>query len=120
VLPMGVASAGARPFRFAPGTLEHYASIYDIVARGYPDLPAQARPITRREAEKTLVLPHLENVVAATRDEVFRALNVLGWTRGEFDEAVGALIETGRICEVSVSGYKGMHLVSKSAMDAKG
>jgi hypothetical protein len=110
VLPVGIAAAGAW----------HYSFIYDIVARWYPDLPVQAQPITRREAQKKLVLRHLQNVVAATRDEVFRALDVLGWTSGEFEQAVGTLIETSRICDVSVSGCKGMYLVSKSAMDIKG
>jgi hypothetical protein len=102
VLPVGVAQAGAW----------HYAFIYDIVARHYPDLPGQARPITRREAQQTLLQRHLQNVVAATRDEAFRALDVLGWTKAEYDAAAGALIESGRICEASVDGYQGTVLVN--------
>jgi hypothetical protein len=110
ILPVGIAAAGAW----------HYSFIYDIVARYYPDLPAEARPITRREAQKTLVLRHLQNIVAATRDEVFKALDVLGWTKGEFEVAVGALIETDQVCEVTVGGSNGIYLVSKSTMDPRG
>jgi hypothetical protein len=110
VLPVGVAAAGAW----------HYAFIYDIVPRWYPDLPPRARPVTRREAQKALVLRHLQNVAAATRDEVFRTLDVLGWTPEEFGQAVGALIENGVICEVPVDGYTGKYLVPRGTLDAEG
>ena len=105
VLPVGVAQAGAW----------HYSFIYDIVPRWYPDLPAHARPVSRREAQKALVLRHLGNVVAATRDEVYRALDVLRWTKRESAEAVDALIETGSVCEAPVEGGKGMYLLLKPA-----
>ena len=104
ILPVGVATAGAW----------HYSFIYDIVARWYPDLPAQARPITRREAQKTLILRHLQNVVAATRAEVFKALDVLGWTKGEFEGAVGCLVEEGRIKELQVDWSRQSLLVAVS------
>jgi hypothetical protein len=94
VLPVGVAQAGAW----------HYAFIYDIVARWYPELPAQARPITRREAQQTLLARHLQNVVAATRDEVFRALDALGWSKTEFKGVVECLIEEGAVRETEVDG----------------
>jgi hypothetical protein len=102
VLPVGVAPVGAW----------RYAFKYEIVARWYPDLSERARPISRREAQKTLVMRHLNNVVAASRAEVFRTLDVLGWTKREFEEAVSALVETGQIREVPVDGSKGSYLVS--------
>jgi hypothetical protein len=92
VLPVGVAPVGAW----------RYAFTYEIVARWYPDLAAQARPISRRKAQKTLVLRQQQNVVAAPRDEVFRILDVLGWTRGEFEGTVGCLIEEGFIGQEAV------------------
>jgi hypothetical protein len=94
VLPVGVAAAGAW----------HYAFVYDIVPRWYADLPARARPITRRDAQKSLVLQHLRNVAAAPRGEVFKALDVLGWTKKEYESAVEGLIEEGRLSELQVDG----------------
>ena len=107
VLPVGVATAGAW----------HYAFIYDIVARYYPDLPAEARPISRRSAQQTLIAKHLESVGAASQAEVFRTLDVSGWTPGEFGKAVGAMIETGQIAEARIVGYDAPHLVSKQVLN---
>ena len=77
--------------------------------------PAHAGPpITRREAQKTLILRHLQNVVAATRNEVFKALDVLGWTKGEFEGAVGCLVEEGRIKELQVDWSRQSLLVAVS------
>ena len=94
VLPVGVAPVGAW----------RYAFKYDIVARWYPDLSERARPISRRQAQTTLVLRHLRNIVAATRAELFRTLDVLAWTKSEFEAALGRLLEDGRIDELPVDG----------------
>jgi hypothetical protein len=107
ILPVGVAAAGAW----------HYAFICDIVARYYPDLSAQAQPISRRAAQQTLISKHLDNVVAASRADVFRTLDVLNWTRGEFDQVVGAMIASGQVCEASIQSGKGVYLVPKWAAD---
>jgi hypothetical protein len=96
VLPVGVAAAGAW----------HYAFIYDIVPRYYADIQERARPISRREAQKTLLLRHLANVVAAPRAEVFKALDVLGWTNREFEGAVETLIGEGALREEQMQGAK--------------
>jgi hypothetical protein len=96
ILPVGVAAAGAW----------HYAFIYDIVARHYPDLQERARPISRKQAQKTLMLRHLENVVAVTRDEMFRVLDVLGWTKQEFAMALQCLIEEGAVREMQMQEAK--------------
>ncbi len=108
ILPVGVAAAGAW----------QYAFIYDILPRYYPDLQAQARPISRREAQKTLILRHLRNVIAAPRAEVFKALDVLGWTKAEFETAVGELMECGQILETTVDGSEGGHLVWEPALSS--
>jgi hypothetical protein len=88
--------------------------------RWYPDLSQRARPITRRKAQPALIAKHLENVVAASRAEVFRTLDVLVWTTGEFGQVVGALIKTGQIYEVPVHGCKGTYRVPKRALDTEG
>jgi hypothetical protein len=105
VLPVGVAPVGAW----------RYAFIYEIVARWYPDLSDRARPISRRVAQQTLVLRYLQNVVAATRDEVYRALDVLGWTKREFEVAIGSLLEEGQLAEVQILGIEGAQLVIAAA-----
>jgi hypothetical protein len=51
---------------------------------------------------------------------LFRALDVLGWTKGEFDAALGALTDTDQICEVLVEGDKAPSLISKSVIDISG
>ncbi len=109
IMPIGVAAAGAW----------HYSFIYDIVARYYPELPAQARPITRREAQKTLIVRHLGNVVAATSSELFRALDVLAWTKGEFERAVSELVGAGEICEAPVDGCKGTYLMLRMTITCR-
>ncbi len=96
VLPVGIAAAGAW----------RYAFIYDIVPRYFPDLQDRARPISRKEAQKTLILRHLHNVVGATRDEVYKALDVLEWTKREFEAAVRGLVDNGAIREVEVEWSK--------------
>ncbi len=107
ILPVGVAAAGAW----------HYAFIYDIVARYYPDLPALAQTISRKAGQQALIARHLDNVVTASRAEVSRTLDVLSWSTGEFGQAVSAMIERGQIREVSVEGCKGTYLIPASAMD---
>jgi hypothetical protein len=104
VLPVGVAPVGAW----------RYAFIYEIVARWYPDLSDRARPISRREAQKTLVMRYLQNVVAATRQEIFLALDVLGWSRHESERAIESLVEEGALRETQVQGMKGPLLVAGS------
>ncbi|NIO69171.1 MAG: hypothetical protein GTN71_09090, partial [Anaerolineae bacterium] len=50
ILPVGVARAGAW----------HYAFIYEIVSRWYPDLPERARPIRGDQARRTLLATYLD------------------------------------------------------------
>jgi hypothetical protein len=67
VLPIGVAEAGAW----------RYAFIYEIVQRHFPELPEQARQITRAQARRVLVLRYLDNVVAADRKMTAKVSHVL-------------------------------------------
>jgi len=89
VLPVGVAEAGAW----------RYAFIYDLVERWYPDLPAQARPISTGQARSRILQRYLENMVVAERKSIS---HTLGWRPKEVDRALGHLIESGDVSEVEL------------------
>ncbi len=89
VLPVGVADAGAW----------HYAFIYDLVERWFPDLPAQARPISTREARSRIVKQYLENLILAQRISISQGL---GWRPVEVDRTLAVLLESGEVSEVQL------------------
>jgi len=107
VLPIGVAEAGAW----------RYAFVYEIVQRHYPDLPEQARQITRAQARRVLVLRYLDNVVAADRKMIGKVFHVLKWTSTELDRTITALFEEGAVWEVQVKGLEHPQLVSTCALE---
>ena len=82
ILPVGVADAGAW----------HYAFIYDIVARHYPELPDQAHPIRENEARLKLVEIYFRSLGAAQVSELAR---LFGWRLADANRAVQALEEAG-------------------------
>lgn len=97
-LPVGVADAGAW----------HYAHIYDLVIRWWPELPEQARPISRSQARRTLVRRYLENVGAATPEQIAR---LFGWPQADVDRTLAALVSEGVILSgVPIEGLKGEHV----------
>ncbi len=102
VLPVGVAEAGAW----------RYAFVHDIVPRHLPDLPQQARPISRAQARRTLVWRYLENVVAADRQTIGKMFHVLKWTPAELDGTLAALRREGAIREAPVAGLKAPQLLA--------
>ncbi len=89
VLPIGVADAGAW----------HYAFIYDLVERWFPELPAQARPISTREARSRVVQQYLENMIVAQRGAISQTL---GWRPNEVDRTLAPLMESGEVVEVQL------------------
>jgi hypothetical protein len=103
ILPVGVARAGAW----------HYAFIYEIVSRWYPDLPGRARAIRGDQARRTLLATYLDNVIAAT---VAQATRLFGWVKRDVEQAAAQLAEAGRITsEVRIEGLRGKQLVSVKA-----
>jgi hypothetical protein len=82
ILPVGVADAGAW----------HYAFIYDIVARHYPELPDLAHPIRENEARLKLVEIYFRSLGAAQVSELAR---LFGWRLADANRAVQALEEAG-------------------------
>jgi hypothetical protein len=105
VIPVGVAHVGAW----------NYAFNYEIVQRHYPELPEQARPITRAEARRVLIQRYLDNVVAADRNMLAKVFHVLRWRPRELTRAVAALKEAGTIREVPIDGLDDTQLVSAQA-----
>lgn len=104
VLPVGVAEAGAW----------HYAFVYELLLRWFPEVADQARPIRQREARRHLLLRYLETVVAASATQI---ASLLGWTDDEVGEAVCALENDHLVRSgITINGLQGPQLVIASAL----
>ena len=84
ILPVGVAQTGSWRYSF----------IYECVHRWRPDLPAQARAITRRSARATLVERHLRSVGAATAADVRKLFQ---WPTREVEQALADVVASAKI-----------------------
>jgi len=102
VLPIGIAEAGAW----------RYAFVYEIVQRHLPDLPQQARQISRAQARRALVLRYLNNVVAADSRTIGRVFRVLKWTPAELERTIAALLKENIVQKVQIEGLKHPQFVS--------
>jgi hypothetical protein len=99
ILPVGVARTGAWRYSF----------IYELVHRYYPNLPGQARAITRKAARQKLVRLFLDSVGAATASDVRRLFR---WKPKEVDRTLDALVETGQLrAGCTLEGRAGEHFV---------
>ena len=107
VLPVGVAEAGAW----------RYAFLYELLPRWFPDVPEQARQITRSQARWALVSHYLDNVVAADRKMIGKVFHVLKWTPTELDRTIAALLQEGVVREAQVKGVKHPQLLSTRALE---
>jgi len=104
VLPVGVAEAGAW----------HYAFVYELLLRWFPEVAEQARSIRQRDARRHLLLRYLRTVIAVSATQ---AASLFGWTDDEVDEAVRALEKEQLILsDVTIRGLQGPQLVIASAM----
>jgi hypothetical protein len=84
IVPTGTADAGAW----------HYAFIYDIVARAYPDLLEKSRFIGELDARQKLAETYLRSVGAAQ----MRDLTLLfQWDQNSLNHTVDRLIQSGSI-----------------------
>lgn len=106
IVPVGISEAGAW----------HYAFIYDIVDRPYPELIEQSRFIGELDArEKIAEYFFLSNGIAQIRD----LTRLFGWSTSEAQNAIGRLTKTGLIqqnltLEHQTGVYAGLYdLVSK-------
>jgi hypothetical protein len=107
VLPVGVAEAGAW----------RYAFLYELLPRWFPELPEQARQITRSQARRMLVSRYLGNVVAADRKMIGKVFHVLKWTPAELERTIATLLQEGVAREVQVEGLKHPQILSTRALD---
>lgn len=95
VCPVGVSQAGAW----------HYAFIYDIVARHFPDLQEQARPLSEYEARRALIAAYFQSVGAAREKDVQR---LFGWPLPVVQRELAKLVDQGNLrAGASVEGEKG-------------
>jgi hypothetical protein len=100
VLPVGVSQAGAW----------HYSFIYDIVARHYPDVVDQARPISEFEARRRLIAAYLDTAGAARPKDIQR---VFGWPAPVVEREINKLVAQNTIRSgVEIEGEKGEWLAS--------
>jgi hypothetical protein len=100
VLPVGVSQAGAW----------HYAFVYDIVARYFPQLQEEAHAISEYEARRKLITCYLESVGAAREKDIQR---VFGWTAQVVQHELRKLAEQGALRSgVVIDGQEGKWLVS--------
>ena len=82
IMPVGVAEAGAWRYSF----------VYDAVHRHYPDLPEQARLISRKAARRRLARCYFHSVGAATAADMRKLLQ---WSPRDVQRTIDALVETG-------------------------
>ena len=91
ILPVAVAQAGAW----------NYAFVYELVGRWFPDLPAQARSISRSEARAYLADCYLKSVGAAAEAQVGR---LFGWRADETHRTCERLFAKRQIVPAEVAG----------------
>ncbi len=106
ILPVGVAQTGSWRYSF----------IYELVHRHYPDLSAQARPISRKAARQKLMGLYLDSVGAATESDTRRLFQ---WTRREIQTTLQALVDAKRLyAGYSLENHAGEHFVSDALLTA--
>lgn len=82
ILPVGIAEAGAW----------HYSFIYDAVHRYYPELPEQARAISRSAARRRLAEGYFRSMGAASAADLQKLFQ---WPRHDVQRTLDGLVETG-------------------------
>jgi winged helix DNA-binding protein len=97
ILPVGVAEAGAWKYSF----------IYEIVTRHFPDLSAQARRISEREARAKLAELYFESVGAAQEGDVNK---LFGWKKELTARTLAGLGEKRMLVEAEHPTQKGKWL----------
>jgi len=107
VLPIGVAETGAW----------RYAFVYELVLRHFPELPEQARGISRAQAQQTLIQTYVDNVVAVEPALVGRVFHIMKWTSTELNQAIDALLQAGKLQEMQVEGLEQPQLVSTRSLE---
>lgn len=92
ILPVGVAEAGAW----------RYSHVYACVHQWYADLPALARPISRKEAREKILSAYFAAMGAATAEE---ARKLFQWKAGDVGKTLAALVAKGVLVAEVKGGY---------------
>lgn len=93
VLPVGVADAGTW----------HYAFIYDLTHRYYPDLLNQAQTITEPQAREHLLADYLRSLGIATYKEIS---SLFKWDAALTQKTVSKMINSGILTEeINLQNY---------------
>lgn len=111
ILPTGVADAGSW----------HYAFVYDIVPRHFPDLTERAHPITEPEARQKLIRLYLESVGAATLKELqrFFCTQPLSWDPKRLKSDLQKMEDRGELRQsVEVQNWPSPGIASASLLQA--
>jgi hypothetical protein len=82
ILPVGISQAGRW----------HYAFIYEVVHRHFPELLEQARSISERQARQKLAELTLRSVGVAQEHDLIK---LFGWSAAETGRAVDDLVKAG-------------------------
>jgi hypothetical protein len=106
VLPVSVAQAGAW----------HYAFIYEITARYWPDLPEQARHIGEAEARTKLLELYFQSVGAAQLRDVNKLFQ---WGNAVTERVVKRVVEQGQVvADLRREDKKGEWLVLRELVES--
>jgi len=109
VIPVGVAEVGAW----------HYAFIYEILPRHFPDLPECAHSLSRFHSQQTLIQKYVDNVVCSDQAMIGKVFHVLKWSNQELAAAIEALLQSGALQEVQVEGAKSSMLATQQTLDGR-
>jgi hypothetical protein len=106
ILPIGIAKAGAW----------RYAFIYELADRHFPDLPVQARAVTRAQARQHLLDRYLRSLGAATETQ---AAALFRWKPAEVRQGLQALAAAGCAhAALRVAGQPGTWWLTPGLLDA--
>lgn len=87
-----------------------YSYVYDLFVRWLPEVPGQAREITRGQALRRLVTQYLTTVVAAEGDSIAR---LFGWELEPTARLIERMTGEGVVRRVKVEGLPGEFLTTK-------
>ncbi|MCL4559737.1 MAG: winged helix DNA-binding domain-containing protein [Chloroflexi bacterium] len=106
ILPVGVSEAGAW----------HYAFIYDLVPRHFPNLPEQARLISERAAHRKLAELFWRSLGAARLSDLMKCFR---WKEELAQGVVDQLVGSGTLCTgLEWPGQPGEWIVLKELTDS--
>ncbi|MHC1741277.1 MAG: crosslink repair DNA glycosylase YcaQ family protein [Anaerolineaceae bacterium] len=102
VLPVSISEAGRW----------HYAFVYELTHRYFPDLGERARPIGESQARQLLTQKYFESVGAATANQV---ASLFHWTVEIAERTLGKLVQSNLLQpNISIEGQTGVFYVQKA------